>query len=65
MQILGQASSENAKAVGMLAEAMAETGWKLAREETGSNPGNTGGSKTVHSTKRTYSTSSHAASQGL
>lgn len=61
----GQASSENAKAVGMLAEAMAETGWKLAREETGSNPGNTGGSKTVHSTKRTYSTSSsHAASQG-
>lgn len=67
MQIVGQASSENAKAVGMLAEAMAKTGWRLACKETGSNNGGGsvgGGVKATYSTKRMYSTATHTASSG-
>ncbi|KAL9981221.1 hypothetical protein ACROYT_G009895 [Oculina patagonica] len=58
----GQASSENAKAVGMLAESMAKTGWKLASKGTGSNSGTGGGG--LGGTKRMYSTSSHADTSG-
>ena len=58
----GQASSENAKAVGMLAETMAKTGWRLACKETGSNNGGggSGDAKPGDVTKRMYSTSTHA-----
>ncbi len=59
---VGQASSENAKAVGMLAESMAKTGWKLASKGTGSNSGTGGGG--LGGTKRMYSTSSHADTSG-
>ncbi|XP_068681218.1 acyl-CoA dehydrogenase family member 10-like isoform X2 [Montipora foliosa] len=58
----GQASSQNAKAVGMLAETMAETGWKLACEGTGTNPG--GGVKAGNASKRMYSTATHTAGSG-
>ena len=66
VQIIGQASSQNAKAVGVLAEAMAKTGWKLACKETESKSGGGGfgGTKTGDSTKRMYSTSTHAGSPG-
>ena len=67
MQIVGQASSENAKAVGMLAEAMAKTGWRLACKKTGSNNGGGGvggGGKAGNSTKRNYSTATHTPSSG-
>lgn len=60
--IAGQASSENAKAVGALAELMAKTGWKLASQGTGSN-GHTGGGG-LGGTKRMYSTSAHVGSPG-
>ena len=63
--MLGQSSSENAKAVGMLAESIAEIGWNLACKETegdnGSRGGGPGGDRTVSSPRRMYSTSSHAA----
>ena len=60
---VGQASSENAKAVGMLAETMAKTGWKLAcKQGTGSNSGSTGGG--VGGAKRMYSTSPHVGAVG-
>ncbi len=59
---VGQASSENAKAVGMLAESMAKTGWKLASKGTGSNSGTGGGG--LGGTKRMYSTSAHAGTSG-
>ncbi|XP_068750115.1 acyl-CoA dehydrogenase family member 10-like [Montipora capricornis] len=58
----GQASSQNAKAVGMLAETMAKTGWKLACEGTGTNPG--GGVKAGNASKRMYSTATHTAGSG-
>jgi len=62
----GQASSENAKAVGMLAETMAKTGWRLACKETGSNNGGggLGGAKPGDVTKRMYCTSTHADIKG-
>lgn len=59
----GQASSENAKAMGALAESMAKTGWKLASQGTGPN-GHTDRGK-LGGTKRMYSTSAHAGSPGL
>lgn len=57
-QITGQASSENAKAVGMLAETMAQTGWNLACTQTGSNSKgvSVGGVKAGDASKRMYST---------
>ncbi|RMX53502.1 hypothetical protein pdam_00017335 [Pocillopora damicornis] len=58
----GQASSENAKAVGALAESMAKTGWKLASQGTGPN-GHTDRGK-LGGTKRMYSTSAHTGSPG-
>lgn len=58
----GQASSENAKAVGALAESMAKTGWKLASQGTGPN-GQTDRGK-LGGTKRMYSTSAHTGSPG-
>lgn len=65
-EITGQASSENAKAVGMLAETMAKTGWRLACKETGSNNGggDLGGAKPGDVTKRMYCTSTHADIKG-
>lgn len=59
---VGQASSENAKAVGMLAESMAKTGWKLASKGTGPNSDTGGGG--LGGTKRMYSTSSHVGTSG-
>lgn len=60
---VGQASSENAKAVGMLAETMAKTGWKLAcKQGTGSNSGASGGG--LGGAKRMYSTSSRVGTSG-
>ena len=59
----GQASSENAKAVGMLAESMAKTGWKLACKETGPSNGG-GGVGVTKPTKRLYSTSTQAETSG-
>jgi hypothetical protein len=51
----GQASGENAKAVGMLAEFMAEKGWSFVAKELKPNPAGTG---KAPSGKRMYSTSS-------
>ena len=59
---VGQASSENAKAVGMLAESMAKTGWKLACKGTGPNSPTGGGG--LGGTKRMYSTSAHVDTPG-
>ena len=66
IQITGQASSENAKAVGMLAETMAETGWKLActQKESNSKGVSAGGMKAGDATKRMYSTFTPASGSG-
>lgn len=62
----GQASSENAKAVGMLAETMAEIGWKLActQKESNSKGVSAGGLKAGDPTKRMYSTFTPASGSG-
>ena len=66
IQITGQASSENAKAVGILAETMAEIGWKLActQKESNSKGVSVGGMKAGDPTKRMYSTFTPASGSG-